>query len=97
MTRFRSVVNQNQTGGIASGAPTKRRSLDCWCSCRKCSDQFTVTFWVRPSADPEVLSVRLERCTDAHVADGELIHRCGGILRVFDLPGRCRLDGEIPV
>ena len=62
----------------------KRTSVELWAVCQECSDQFSMTVWVRP--DPRAENAWrgfVEQSRELYVAEGKPRHRCGGTLKVY--------------
>lgn len=71
---------------------SKVRTLDYWCTCRQCGDQFTMIIWVHPDPKCEDGYVgRVEKSRDLLIENGQPRHRCGGQLRVYGEQYRVRL------
>jgi hypothetical protein len=61
------------------------RSLEAWGVCESCGDSFSVFFWVRSGKDG-LPRARIEPNREIKHDENGLLHRCGGNVRLINLP-----------
>ena len=69
----------------------RRRSIEAWGICTACHDMFTIFLWTRTARDGQIYA-RIEPNREVTVTDGEVRHRCGGSVRMVNLPYPCILE-----